>query len=166
VRDASATLELLTGGLGLSTQAREGARTRLRFAGGAGVNGALGQYLDVVEDPTLGRSRLGAGSVHHVALRARDEGEHARVRDVLERRGLGVTGFVDRLYFKSIYFREPGGVLLEIATDGPGFGVDEPMDALGQTLVLPARFESKRALIERRLPAVTVPTVKEPGRSA
>lgn len=104
--------------------------------------------------PGEGRGRFGAGSIHHVAWRVPD-GE-AQARDAAALRGAGVaaTPVQDRVYFRSIYFRIPGGVLFEVATDGPGFAVDEPADALGRSLKLPPWFESRRDELLQRLPEV------------
>jgi glyoxalase family protein len=97
--------------------------------------------------------RMGRGSVHHVAFRAADDAAQAAMAARLrERHGLAATEQKDRNYFRSIYFREPGGVLFEIATDEPGFAVDEPATALGEALKLPAFLEPRRSEIERVLP--------------
>lgn len=114
--------------------------------------GGPGTEVRLVERPDLARHRrVGAGGVHHVAFRAPDEGEHAAWRERLARAGLGVTPVIDRYYFRSIYFREPGGVLFEIATDGPGFAVDEDQDHLGENLSLPPFLEPHRREIEAGL---------------
>jgi glyoxalase family protein len=98
---------------------------------------------------------MGAGSVHHIAFRAGDDAEQERmVKALAERFGLRTTEQRDRNYFRSVYFREPGGVLFEIATDVPGFAVDEPVEDLGGTLKLPAQYEMRRAEIEAVLPAL------------
>lgn len=97
------------------------------------------------------------GSVHHIALRLKDDESQAQWIRWLRSNGVMVTDVRDRFYFHSIYFREPGGVLIELATDGPGFDTDEPMDKLGESLVLPPMHEAKREMIERSLPAVTIP---------
>ncbi len=100
---------------------------------------------------------MGAGTVHHVAFRASGEAEQMKVRSELSSLGYNVTPQLDRDYFKSIYFREPGGVLFEIATDGPGFAVDERMDSLGQLLKLPGWLEPRRFEIEALLPNIHTP---------
>ena len=100
---------------------------------------------------------LGAGTVHHVAFRGATEAEQMNVRTELTSLGYNVTPQLDRDYFKSIYFREPGGVLFEIATDGPGFAVDERVDSLGQALTLPHWLEPRRFEIEALLPNVHTP---------
>jgi glyoxalase family protein len=95
--------------------------------------------------------------VHHVAFRTPDDEEHAAWRERIRRAGLGVTPQIDRYYFRSIYFREPGGVLFEIATDPPGFAVDEDPDHLGENLKLPPWLEKDREHIEEVLPPVHLP---------
>ena len=98
------------------------------------------------------RGRMGAGSVHHVAFRARDRAEQLQWREAILAHGFDVTPVLDRQYFHSIYFREPGGVLFEIATDPPGFAADEAPGALGTALKLPPLLEMQRQQIERQLP--------------
>jgi glyoxalase family protein len=120
---------------------------RARFAVG---DGGSGSRLDVV--PTSAPSGLvAAGTVHHVAWRAPDPETQLTWRSALVDRGHGVTPVLDRQYFRSIYFREPGGVLFEIATDGPGFDRDEPVATLGASLRLPPWLEGEREEVERRL---------------
>ena len=98
-------------------------------------------------------ARQGAGSVHHIAFRAADDAaQAAMVRKLVENHHLRPTEQKDRNYFRSVYFREPGRVLFEIATDPPGFAVDEPMESLGQALKLPPFLEARRAEIEAALP--------------
>jgi glyoxalase family protein len=95
--------------------------------------------------------------VHHIAWRAKDDEEQLIWRKNLARAGASPTPVMDRSYFHSIYFREPGGVLFEIATDPPGFSIDEAVDALGTHLKLPPWLEEQRPLIERHLPPISVP---------
>jgi glyoxalase family protein len=95
--------------------------------------------------------RVGIGGVHHVAFRTPNDEEHAAWREKLADAGVGVTAIINRFYFHSIYFREPGGVLFEIATDGPGFASDEEPDHLGEKLALPPFLENRRARIEAGL---------------
>jgi glyoxalase family protein len=113
--------------------------------------GGPGAEVHLEERPHLASGQVGIGGVHHVAFRTPDGDEQvgwqARLRDA----GVGVTPVIDRFYFKSIYFREPGGVLFEIATDGPGFAADEPADRLGENLALPPFLEPQRARIEAGL---------------
>ena len=114
--------------------------------------GGPGTEVRLVERPDLPRHRtIGAGGVHHVAFRAPNEEEHAAWRERLAKVGLDVTPVIDRYYFRSIYFREPGGVLFEIATDGPGFTTDEAPEHLGEKLSLPPFLEPRREQIEANL---------------
>ena len=115
----------------------------------------LGNTIDIKLTPSV-RGLMGAGTVHHIAWRARDEEDHHRWRVLLQDKGYYPTEILDRNYFKAIYFHEEGGILFEIATDPPGFTVDEPMDELGQKLMLPSWFESKREELEETLPPVEV----------
>ena len=96
-----------------------------------------------------------AGTVHHIAFRCANDKEQLEWRERLTERGLHVTPVIDRFYFHSIYFREPGGILFEIATEKPGFTVDEPITQLGETLKLPSQYEQHRAEIERALPPIS-----------
>ena len=120
---------------------------RLRFAA---QGNALGNHIDLLIDPNASYGRSGAGSVHHIAFRAKDDAAQREWRGEIAKH-LDVTQILDRTYFHSIYFREPGGVLFELATDPPGFALDEPIESLGEELRIPEWLESKRAVIERRL---------------
>jgi glyoxalase family protein len=121
----------------------------LTFAVGPGGPGA---EVRLVERPDLPRHRqVGAGGVHHVAFRTPNDEEHRAWRETLAAAGVGVTPVIDRFYFRSLYFREPGGVLFEIATDGPGFATDEDPAHLGESLALPPFLEPHRAAIEANL---------------
>jgi glyoxalase family protein len=114
--------------------------------------GGPGAEVRVIERPGLPRLRnIGAGDVHHVAFRTPDEEQHVAWRERVAGAGLHVTPVIDRYYFRSIYFREPGGVLFEIATEGPGFATDEDAEHLGERLALPPFLEPHRAEIERNL---------------
>ncbi len=104
--------------------------------------------------PQLTYGRMGAGSVHHIAFRASDDAAQLEWRKVLAATSLDVTPVLDRTYFHSIYFREPGGVLFEIATDPPGFALDEPIESLGEALKLPPWLERQRSRVERMLPPI------------
>ena len=121
---------------------------------GEGANAAS---VTLVERPNVPRGSIAAGSVHHVAWRVPDAAALEAWRQALLAQGVGVTEIRERKYFQSIYFREPGGVLFEIATDAPGFAVDEPADALGTQLQLPPWLEAQRDEIARRLPPIVVP---------
>jgi glyoxalase family protein len=112
--------------------------------------------MDVLCSPDSRSGALGAGTVHHVAWRTPDDAEQQLWRMELHQAGYNVTPVMDRNYFRSIYFREPGGVLFEIATDPPGFAVDEPVEELGSSLKLPPWLEKRRDVIERALPAIRV----------
>jgi len=107
--------------------------------------------LHVIEQKDLPVARQGAGGVHHVAFRTPDEEQYHAWTKRLTDIGIGNSGEIDRFYFRSLYFREPNGILFEIATDGPGFATDEPMETLGEKLALPPFLESRRAAIEAGL---------------
>jgi glyoxalase family protein len=106
-----------------------------------------GAELHVAVEPNIPRARLGAGGVHHVAFRTPNEAEYHAWTARLEEFGVRSSGEIDRFYFRSLYFREPGHILFEIATDGPGFGVDENMETLGEHVVLPPFLETHRQSI-------------------
>ncbi len=146
------TANLLTGLLDMRLSGHSD--NRARFAMGDGGAGAV---VDVVGGLRSRGLRAG-GTVHHIAFRAPDAATQARWRDELIEAGVAVTEILDRQYFTSIYFTEPGGVLLEIATDSPGFTVDEPLLDLGRSLKLPPWLEPSREQIQRSLPALRVPT--------
>lgn len=118
------------------------------FAMGSGGPGA---EVHVAIEPNLTPARTGAGGVHHVAFRVPDEKQYVAWAERLTAAGVRHSGPVDRYYFRSLYFREPNGILFELATDGPGFAVDEPMETLGETLALPPFLETRRAEIEAGL---------------
>lgn len=147
------TAELLGGMLGMQLGQEESERTRFTMAGGE-----AGTFVDVAARDGL-RGRQAAGTVHHIAFRAPDHETQVRWRQQLLDAGIQVTEILDRQYFTSIYFREPGGVLLEIATDQPGFTVDEPLLELGQALKLPPWLEPDRDQIAAALPALRIPPV-------
>ncbi|MBA3892581.1 MAG: ring-cleaving dioxygenase [Gemmatimonadales bacterium] len=138
-------------------RAKDEMGNRLRFESGQEGPGAV---VDLRRAPGFWRGTEGVGTVHHVAFRAADDGEQQARQEEVRRQGVGVTDVRDRTYFRSIYFREPGGVLFEVATDGPGFTLDESAAELGTTLVLPPRYESMRARLERALPALRLPGVE------
>lgn len=118
--------------------------------------GASGQYIDIREEPVASRGSWGTGSIHHLAWRVDDDEHQHEVRDRVISGGAHPTPVIDRFWFKSVYFREPGGVLFELATDGPGFSVDEDPRHLGETLVLPPWLEKARADIEAVLPRLSL----------
>jgi glyoxalase family protein len=113
--------------------------------------GGAGKEIWVIEQPDQPRGQLGAGGVHHIAFRVADAEVQHYWRERLVSSGLGVSDFIDRFYFQSIYFRIPGGILFEIATDGPGFTADEDLETLGERLALPPFLEPHRARIEAGL---------------
>ena len=124
-----------------------------RFRFQAGVGGS-GNYVDVVHAPNDGRALQGAGSVHHVAFSTDTDETQLIIQHQLAESGYAVTPVQDRNYFNSIYFREPGGILFEVATNPPGFTVDEPVAQLGTALKLPPQYEPRRVSIEAELPAI------------
>jgi len=122
---------------------------RYRFVTDAVENAAI---VDIVEIPAEIAGHVAGGSVHHVAFRVENEEVLMQYREKIVNAGLHITEKIDRNYFYSLYFREPGGVLFELATDNPGFSVDEPVDELGSGLKLPAQYEAHRQEIEQSLP--------------
>jgi glyoxalase family protein len=150
VRQAGPSVDFLTGVLGYKIAGREANRTRVAANGHA-----PGHVIDVIEDIDARTAVNGVGTVHHVAMAIGTAEEQIQVRDELASRGVGVTDVRDRCYFTSIYFREPGGVLFEIATMKPGFTVDESADSLGRALKLPPWEEQYRDSIEKNLAVVT-----------
>jgi glyoxalase family protein len=112
--------------------------------------------LHVAVEPLLPPARLGAGGVHHVAFRTPTDEEYERWEERLVQMGMPTSGPVDRYYFRSLYFREPAGVLFEIATDGPGFATDEKLENLGERLALPPFLEARRKEIEAGLKPLEV----------
>jgi glyoxalase family protein len=141
------TAQVLTGAFGFRADRREGNLARFRADGGP-----LGQVVDVRTAEGFLAGRQGAGSVHHVAFRAADDAAQAQMAATLAAEGLHPTDQRDRCYFRSVYFKEPGGVLFEIATDKPGFTLDEPKETLGSAIKLPPWYESRRAEIVAALP--------------
>lgn len=119
--------------------------------------GGPGKEVHVVEQSSKRAAWLGAGGVHHVAFRVKDDAEQQAWRQRLTQAGLGVSQFIDRFYFHSIYFRISNGILFEIATDGPGFATDESVETLGEKLALPPFLEPQREQIEAGLKPITVP---------
>lgn len=119
--------------------------------------GNSGAYVDLYEMPAAGRGAWGRGSIHHLAWRVDDEAHQLEVRTRVLEGGSRPTPVIDRFWFKSVYFPEPGGVLFELATDGPGFAVDEDRERLGESLVLPPWLEPERSAIEAALPRLTLP---------
>ena len=148
LKSLNETQSLLMNLLGMVLHDREGNRYRFKMEG----DGSFGYFYDVVIDPKAETGRQGGGTVHHIAFRTPTDDEQKYWQKSLMDNGFAVTPIRDRKYFKSIYFYEPGGVLFEIATDPPGFTVDEPYERLGRDLKLPAQYEFMRTDIESRLP--------------
>jgi catechol 2,3-dioxygenase-like lactoylglutathione lyase family enzyme len=148
------TAELLREQLGFRLVREQG--SIYRYAA-EGAGDGLGTTVDLRVVPGLWQGVMGAGTVHHVAFRAESEEVQMTVHNQLADIGYNITPQLDRDYFRSVYFREPGGVLFEIATDAPGFTVDEPLDQLGRTLKLPTWLEPRRFEIEALLPNVHLP---------
>ncbi len=158
VAEAAATSELLVEKMGFRESGTDGMRTR--FETGEGGPHAI---LDLVEAPEGPEGEESIGTVHHVAWRTADAAQQVEWRNAMVDAGRNVTPVIDRYYFKSIYFREPGGVLFEIATDVPGFTVDEPAESLGKTLSLPPWFQVRRDKLNVTLPPIVVPTTATTG---
>ena len=147
------TARLLTDNFGYRLIEQSG--NRFRFA--SADDTAPGRIVDLLCLPDTGMGRVAAGSVHHIAFRAKDEAEQLQWREHLVNLGYNVTPVIDRTYFHSIYFREPGGVLFEIATEPPGFTLDEKLEELGTHLRIPPWMESTRSQIEEILPPIKPP---------
>ena len=152
LQQSALTEQLLTQTFGFELVSAEGSRRRFALH----LKPASAQ-IDLVERAEGGGfGNIAAGTVHHIAFRVADDEEQLRWREKLVALGFSVTPVIDRQYFHSIYFREPGGVLFEIATDGPGFAIDEAIAHLGENLKLPGQFEAHRAPIERALPPISL----------
>jgi glyoxalase family protein len=146
------TASLLTDTLGFKRIQEQGAR--FRYAAGSGEAGTM---VDLICAPEGRPGRVAVGTVHHVAWRTPTNEQQVEWRETVRDLQYNVTPIIDRKYFHSIYFREPGGVLFEIATDPPGFAVDETAERIGTTLVLPQWLESERSELERNLPSLRLP---------
>ena len=159
VRELSRTAFVLTEVMNMRRvrdYAAHGAQIHVFEMGEAGGESSPGAELHVLEDKDAPVARQGAGGVHHVAFRTPDEAQyHAWTKRLTDLR-VPNSGEVDRFYFRSLYFREPNGILFEIATDGPGFATDEPMETLGEKLALPPFLEPQRAAIEAGLKPIGV----------
>ena len=152
VVDPDPTARLLTDIMGFEHVGEYGGRLRFRTD-----KHEVGSIVDLRSAGSGARVYMGRGSVHHVAFRARDDEEQQSWRETITNAGIPVTTVQDRCYFHSIYFREPGGVLFEIATDTPGFGIDESEEELGRKLQLLPWFESRREKLEAQLPRLVLP---------
>ena len=146
LHDGARTRDVLTQALGYREAGSEGQAIRYISTGGSHAG-----TVDLIMSPGAPPAGGGAGSVHHVAFAVPDDEAHALAREIIKGMGIPVTPFIDRNYFHSIYFREPGGVLFEIATNNPGFTMDEPEETLGQGLKLPPQHEHLRAHLEATL---------------
>ena len=156
--ESAATDDLLVRTMGFRKTGQDGRRTRYETG-----QGGPHSILDLVEAPEGPEGEESVGTVHHVAWRATDAAHQAEWREALVKAGRNVTPLIERYYFKSIYYREPGGVLFEIATDGPGFTVDEPVETLGSSLSLPPWFDVRRETLDETLPPIVVPTTAATG---
>jgi glyoxalase family protein len=152
-RDLVETASFLINGFGLRKLGEENGWERY----GVG-EGKSGHYVDLRAIPAARRGAWGTGSIHHLAWRVDDEKHQIEARRSVLENGAQPTPVIDRFWFRSVYFREPGGVLFELATDGPGFGVDEDREKLGESLVLPPWLAPDRAAIEAGLPKLVAPT--------
>lgn len=150
VPDAAPTTRFLTDVLGMRLDrdyALDSAGRERRVAVYAMGDGGPAAEVHVVTEPDLPPAQQGAGAVHHVAFRVTDDAEYRDWLEFLRRSRVPNSGPVDRFWFKSIYMREPNGILFELATDGPGFAIDEAPDKLGEQLILPPHLEGRRAKI-------------------
>jgi glyoxalase family protein len=145
------TANILTGKLGFTKSTIQDERARFQSTSQIGGN------VDVLFAPELPRATQGAGAVHHVAFRADSDDSQLRFRAELVRDGLNVSPVMERNYFRSIYFRIASGVLFEIATDAPGMSIDEPLESLGNKLMLPEQYEKYRAEIEKGVQPIQLP---------
>lgn len=155
------TADLLINLMGYELTGQEG--NRHRFTGGAG---ALANTIDILHRPRQpedvpDEAVFGDGSIHHIAFRVPTDDEQLEYQSALRLAGYGVTPVRDRQYFHSIYYHEPGSILFEIATEPPGFAIDESVNALGESLKLPEWFESTRSAIEQNLPPLTLNPIEK-----
>lgn len=147
--EIESTTRILMEILGYQNMGQEGNRYRFTVPGDA-----PGKVVDLVHKPNTGRGIFGASSVHHIAFRAFSDEHQLEIQQQVRKMGIQATQVIERHYFRSVYFRTPGGVLFEIATDQPGFTIDEAAEALGQKLVLPPWLEPRRDEIEANLPPI------------
>ena len=149
LKNVTPTATILTDILGYKLLKQEG--NRYRFITDAVDNASI---VDIIEAPNLAPGRNAAGTNHHIAFRVKDDNILMDFREKIISKGLSITPKIDRDYFFSLYFREPGGVLFELATDNPGFTRDEPLQELGSSLKLPGQYEGSRKQIEEVLPVL------------
>ena len=157
VQSSKLTEQLLTATFGFELIGQEKNRRRLSLQ-----PGLPGAQIDLLEESAASFGHVAAGTVHHIAFRAGNEEEQLHWRAAIEELGLHVTPVIDRQYFHSIYFREPAGILFEIATDNPGFATDEPVEHLGESLRLPPQYEEHRVSIAKILPHITLMSGAKP----
>ncbi len=150
VANTGPTINVLTGAFGFATAGREGNTYRFSC-----TDLSLGAIVDVRSASGLPAGRQGGGSIHHVAFRAANDAAQKDIVASLHAQGVRATDQFDRHYYRSVYFREPGGILFELATEGPGFTIDEPLSALGSALKLPPWQEATRAEVEAKLPLLS-----------
>jgi glyoxalase family protein len=155
------TADLLIDQMGYTFRGRE--ENRHRFTGGSGT---LGHIIDILHRPRQpedlpDEAIFGAGSIHHIAFRTPSDEMQLKYQSALRAAGYGVTPVRDRSYFHSIYYHEPGGVLFEIATETPGFAIDEPIDSLGGSLKLPEWLEPNRTSIEENLAPLALKPIEK-----
>ena len=149
LKDVNTTAKILTDIMGYSLIEHQG--NKYRFRTNAVDNAAI---IDIIESPLIQNGRPAAGTNHHVAFRVKDENSLMDFRSRIAGAKINITEKINRDYFYSVYFREPGGVLFELATDNPGFTVDEPLNELGTNLKLPKQYEGSRSKIEKALPDI------------
>lgn len=159
--DIQPTADLLTQHMGYTFAGQE--TNRYRFTG---AQGSTGSILDLLHRPGGNQAVFGAGSIHHIAFRVPDDETELAYQASIRQAGFGVTPVRDRSYFHSIYFNEPGGVLFEIATNTPGFDLDEPRETLGEALKLPEWLEPQRAEIEQGLAPLSLAPIKKAAHAA
>ena len=175
-RDPAVTAAMLTQVLGFVPHAIEGDWQRFVIpdpalgdhpsSSGGLLSGVSGRHLDVrTAAPDARRGAWGTGSIHHLAWRVDDDAHEAEMRGRVANAGAHPTPVIDRFWFKSVYFKEPGGVLFELATDGPGFAVDESAHTLGESLVLPPWLEPQRGQIQAILPTLAYPPALPKSRT-
>ena len=149
------TADLLINTLGFEAAGQQGGLIRLQSPGPG-----LGSVVYLRQARGFWGGADGVGTVHHIAFRAVSDQAQLEKRAEIEAKGIEITPVIDRKYFRSVYFREPGGVLFEIATDAPGFTVDEPAEGLGERLMLPPGYEARRRQIEDALPGIRLPQAR------
>jgi len=161
VGDAEGTARFLSSVLGFTQAGDGGGRLMFTVAaagglGNAGAPGNAGALVEVIPVHSDDLGRMGVGAVHHIAWRARDHEHQLSLRNAVVATGSPATPVIDRIYFRSVYFHEPSGILFELATDPPGFAADEPPDSLGARLMLPPWLEKLRPALEKALPTVSL----------